>query len=72
MFILLGRSFAPFGAAGTIVGILGNKRESDALEIKVEVMFDRPFVGGSNLGGRCKWGRGAIVDFDDVYNLNQF
>lgn len=64
-------SVAPFGASGTIVGILGMKREESgsAFEMKVEVLFDRPFIGGTNLNGRCKWGRGAVVDFDDVYNL---
>lgn len=68
-----GTSFAPFGASGTVVGILGTRREEGgALEMKVEVLFDRPFIGGSSLNGRCKWGRGAIVDFDDIYNLNSW
>lgn len=35
----------PFGAIGTIVGIMKNK---------YEVVFDKEFIGGSNLGGRCK------------------
>jgi len=38
--------------------------------VKVEVLFDKPFLGGSNLGGRCKWGRGAVIDFDDIFNLS--
>lgn len=70
--IQIGFSFAPFGACGTVVGILGNKPENGVLEVKVEVMFDRPFLGGTNLGGRCNWGRGAVVDFDDIFNLNRY
>jgi len=52
-----------------VIGILGNKPENGVLEVKIEVMFDHPFLGGSNLGGRCTWGRGAVVDFDDIFNL---
>lgn len=68
----VGYSFAPFGATGTVVGILGNKPENGTLEVKIEVLFDKPFIGGTNLGGRCQWGRGAVVDFDDIYNLNSW
>lgn len=65
-----GYSFAPFAASGTVVGILGSKKEDNGVyENKVEVLFDKPFIGGTNLGGRCKWGRGAIVDFDDIFNI---
>lgn len=65
-----GNSFAPFAASGTVVGILGNKKEENGIyENKVEVLFDKPFIGGTNLGGRCKWGRGSIVDFDDIFNI---
>jgi len=64
-----GRNFAPFGACGTVIGILGNKPENGVWEVKIEVMFDQPFLGGTNLGGRCTWGRGAVVDFDDIFNL---
>ncbi len=63
---------APFGASGTVVGILGNKPENGLLKIKIEVLFDYPFIGGTNLGGRCSWGRGAVVNFDDIFNLNRF
>ena len=52
-----------------MIGILGNKPENGVLEVKIEVMFDHPFLGGSNLGGRCAWGRGAVVDFDDIFNM---
>ncbi len=67
-----GKNFAPFGATGTVIGILGNKPENGVWEVKIEVMFDHPFVGGSNLGGRCTWGRGAVVDFDDIFNMACF
>ena len=50
----------PFGKTGTIIGII---------DTKIEVLFDEPFIGGSNLGGRCPWLRGAIVLFTDVFNL---
>lgn len=33
------------------------------------MLFDKPFIGGSNLGGRCALLRGAIVDFKDIFNL---
>lgn len=63
-----GSNYPPFGAQGTVVGILGNKYENNALEVKLEVLFDEPFIGGTNLGGRCSWARGAIVNFSSVYN----
>lgn len=49
-----------FGRIGTITGILGNK---------YEVVFDKPFIGGSKLGGRCQNLHGAIVNFIDIFNL---
>lgn len=68
----IGYSFAPFGAVGTIVGMLGNRQENGVFKAKIEVMFDSPFIGGNNLGGRCSWGRGAVVNFDDIFNLNSW
>jgi len=67
-----GYSFAPFGAVGTVVGILGNRQENGVLKARIEVVFDSPFIGGENLGGRCSWGRGAVVNFDDIFNLNSW
>mmetsp|Transcript_41689 Transcript_41689/g.37090 ORF Transcript_41689/g.37090 Transcript_41689/m.37090 type:complete len:425 (+) Transcript_41689:2473-3747(+) len=67
-----GQSFAPFGWSGTVIGILGNKPENGVWEIKIEILFDKPFIGGTNLSGRCSWGRGAVVDFDDVYNITSW
>jgi hypothetical protein len=67
-----GYSYAPFGAVGTIVGMLGNRHENGVFKAKIEVVFDSPFIGGNNLGGRCSWGRGAVVNFDDIFNLNSW
>jgi len=67
-----GYSFAPFGAVGTVVGILGNRQENGVLKARIEVVFDSAFIGGENLGGRCSWGRGAVVNFDDIFNLNSW
>lgn len=50
-----------FGMTGTITGIFDNK---------YEVVFDKPFLGGSRLGGRCPNFRGAIVNFQDLFNLD--
>jgi len=66
------RNFARFGQIGTVIGILGNEWDQGGLfDIKVEVLFDEPFIGGTNLGGRCSWGRGAVVNFDEIYNLKR-
>jgi hypothetical protein len=67
-----GWSVIPFGYYGTVVGILGNKPENGSLEIKIEVMFDKPFIGGNNLSGRCTWGRGAVVNFDEIFNMSRW
>ena len=48
---------------GTIIGIIDRK---------IEVLFDEPFIGGSNLGGKCNYWRGALLDFIDVFNLTRF
>lgn len=49
-----------FGMTGVIVGIL---------DTVYEVVFDHPFIGGTNLNGKCKNLRGGIINFTDVYNL---
>ena len=49
----------PYGLTGTIVGIL---------DAKIEVVFDHPFIGGTNLGGRCPLLRGSVLHFYDVFN----
>eukprot|EP01017_Pseudomicrothorax_dubius_P006840 TRINITY_DN1202_c0_g3_i6.p1 TRINITY_DN1202_c0_g3~~TRINITY_DN1202_c0_g3_i6.p1 ORF type:complete len:174 (-),score=22.41 TRINITY_DN1202_c0_g3_i6:256-777(-) len=55
--------YAPFGAIGTIIGIVGSR---------FEVLFDDPFIGGTNLNGRTPWFRGAIMDFSDLFNLTRW
>lgn len=50
----------PFGLSGTVVGVEDEK---------FEIVFDKPFIGGGNLGGRCSYGRGAVMNFSDIYNL---
>lgn len=52
----------PFGLSGTIVGILENK---------FEVLFDRPFIGGSNLGGKCSSMRGGLLQLKDFFNITR-
>lgn len=54
---------APFGMSGTVVGI----EENDYL-----VVSDSPFIGGTNLGGRCAFSRGLMIKFTDVYSLNSW
>lgn len=56
-------NFPPFGSVGTVVGVLN---------MKVEVLFDEPFLGGNNLGGRCSFWRGCLMEFLDVFNLTRF
>jgi 5'-3' exoribonuclease 1 len=67
-----GYSFPRFGQTGTVIGILGNERdEQGGFDIKIEVLFDETFIGGTNLGGRCSFGRGAVVNFDEIYNMKR-
>ena len=35
-----------------------------------EIVFDKPFIGGESLGQRCDILRGAVVDMEDIFNLN--
>ena len=60
---VLGLNFPPFGSMGTIIGILN---------MSIEVLFDEPFIGGSNLGGRCNYLRGCLMQFVDVFNITRF
>lgn len=50
----------PFGAYGVVVGVVDKH---------VQVVFDEPFVGGTDLGGKCTWMRGGNLEFLDVFNL---
>ena len=51
----------PLGLKGTVVGI-----ESDFLQ----VLFDKTFLGGTDLDGRCSLYRGFVVANDTVLNLS--
>lgn len=51
----------PLAAKGTVVGI-----QSSALD----VLWDIPFIGGTNLAGRCSDYRGQVVAPDTVLNLS--
>ena len=52
-----------FGALGIITGIYNNK---------IEILFDEPFIGATNLSGRCPHFRGAVRSFFDVFNLTRW
>ena len=53
----------PFGARGTVVGV----HEEEA----VEVLFDCPWAGGSDLHGRCAGASGAVVSPEALLNLSK-
>lgn len=52
-----------FGMTGTVIG---------TYKLKIEVLFDEPFIGGTSLSGRCPSFRGAIVDFFDIFDLSNW
>ena len=55
----------PLGWRGTVVGVeQGNP-------VKVEVVFDKCFPGGSTLRARCSASRGAVVESDALLNLSR-
>ena len=55
----------PLGWRGTVVGVeQGNP-------VKVEVVFDKCFPGGSTLRARCSASRGAVVEGDALLNLSR-
>lgn len=51
---------APTGAKGTVVGIDGRL---------LDVIFDQPILGGSDLDGRCSSDRALVVGRNTVLNL---
>lgn len=51
----------PLAAMGVVVGITMSN---------IDVVFDLPFLGGSNLQGRCRAHCGATVQFHQVLNLS--
>jgi len=52
----------PFGSRGTVVGVHDNF---------VEVLFDSPFTGGDDLGGRCTGNHGAVLPHYALLNLSR-
>ena len=54
----------PFGVRGTVVGIYD---EGTA----VEVLFDEPFIGGSDLFGRCSGQNGALLPSYELLNVSK-
>jgi 5'-3' exoribonuclease 1 len=52
----------PFGARGTVVGLYDEA---------VEVLFDAPFAGGTDLFGRCAGAHGALLPATHLLNLSK-
>jgi Xrn1 SH3-like domain len=53
----------PFGKTGTVIG--GYKAD-------IEILFDEPFIGATNLSGRCPPFMGAVVSFFDIFVLDEW
>ena len=54
------RYYIPFGLRGSVVGHTDDK---------VLVVFDKPFIGGTNLFGHCQDYRGAVVQSKRLLNM---
>ena len=54
------RYYIPFGLRGSVIGHTDDK---------VLVVFDKPFIGGTNIYGHCPAYRGAIVESKKLINL---
>ncbi|CAD8062450.1 unnamed protein product [Paramecium sonneborni] len=63
--VALNNNYSNFGAYGIVVGII------DIGEIMVEIVWDKPRFGQTDLGGRCSPLRGSVVHFLDVFNITQ-
>ena len=50
-----------FGQIGTVIGIYKDR---------IEVVWDEPNIGGTNLNGRCPDFRGGVYQFFDLFNLS--
>lgn len=60
-----GGSILPeFGSRGTVIGVLHN---DDA----IEVLFDKEFIGGTDLYGRCNGACGALISSSQLLNLSK-
>jgi hypothetical protein len=40
--------------------------------LNIIVLFDRPFIGGSNLFGEAPLFRGGIVSFQAAFNISRY
>ena len=54
----------PFGSRGTVTGVYDDGKT-------IEVLFDKPFLGGSDLNGRCLGENGAILPPEELLNLSK-
>ncbi|CAD8069108.1 unnamed protein product [Paramecium sonneborni] len=63
--VALNNDYSNFGAYGIVVGIIDNG------QIMVEIVWDKPRFGQTDLGGRCSPLRGSVVHFLDVFNITQ-
>jgi 5'-3' exoribonuclease 1 len=52
----------PLGMKGVVVGISSKD---------IDIIWDRPFMGGETLGGRCSEYRGSIAPFSTCLNLTR-
>jgi len=51
----------PFGRTGTVIG---------TYKLNIEILFDEPFIGGTDLKGRCLPFRGGVAHFHDMFDLS--
>ncbi|CAK71646.1 unnamed protein product (macronuclear) [Paramecium tetraurelia] len=63
--VALNNNYTNFGAYGVVVGVIDNG------EIMIEVLWDKPRFGQTDLGGRCSPLRGSLVRFLDIFNITQ-
>ena len=52
-----------FGSLGTVTG---------TYKLQIEILFDEPFIGGTNLSGRCSQFKGGILDFYEIFNISKW
>lgn len=53
----------PFGVTGTVIG---------TYKMHIEILFDEPFIGGTDLNGRCPPFRGGVMFFFDIFDLTMW
>ena len=52
-----------FGLTGTVIG---------TYKLEIEILFDEPFIGGTDLKGRCPPFRGGVANFFDIFDLSSW